>query len=429
MYAIILKDDKGVYIMICRKCGKDNPDTAQKCFFCGEDLETISNNNSINQNLYSNTMLNNNSDNDLGIFGVPEIQNNLGQSNLQLSNSKKEILFDYIEENKEKIVNNTVNTNAETQPNNLRKYNFSADNIQNINNSPNVRIDQNKLNEIGSVDKENELSENSVLNNVKSNTSSSMNKKKNGGKILFVLAVILVVVALILILIPILNKQGNRLDDINKNSKVNVDNSGDISGKVKISVNNISYEYDVYSNYYKNEGALNIKIELSRESEMLNAYMDLSSTKLNIYIPSQFIDLFGKTKSEEIQWIKYSIDFFNEIDIDNYKLAELFDENHFKYINDVNDTKHYRLLLDNKIFSSNNSVEYLDNVNLELYTNKNNFITRFATVISNIGESKSTIDVDIKFKEDNSSVVIIPKEALNTELTLQDYIENNKLEV
>ena len=117
------------------------------------------------------------------------------------------------------------------------------------------------------------------------------------------------------------------------------------------------------------------------------------------------------------------------MEIDNYKLAELFDENHFKYVNDVNDTKHYRLLLDNSIFASNNSIEYLDNLNLELYTNSNNYITRFATLISNIGDDNSSIDIDVKFGEDNSTSITIPQQALNTNLTLEEYIDNNKLEV
>ena len=342
--------------MICRKCGKENSDFSQKCYFCGDNLSTQSTLN--NQNVYSNTMQSSvntiNSNNNLNVFGVPGIQNNSNVNSIHPIVEKEEIKFDSpVVESSPVIHQNTYNlgqsfnsVNTINSTNNINNVGTIQANpqmqqgslINNVNpqgiNNNIVTSDNNVIKNEPIINQQTNLQTNNDAfeknNNIQSNVQvleqkavpSVSNKKTNNKKIsntLFIVAALLVVVALILIAIPILSKKTNRLEDINNNSKLNVNDNGEITGKLKIVHLNSNIEYDVKSNYYNNNGVYNIKLDLSLNNQLINSYIEVSSKSLNIYIPSEFIDLFGKTKSEETQWIKYSIDFINEIGINNIK--------------------------------------------------------------------------------------------------------------
>ena len=453
--------------MICKKCGKENPDNSQMCYFCGDNLylQRGVNNNQSTSNMQVQ-------DNNLNIFGVPLSQNmnNSQNQSIQQKNIIKfdnqsssqntqplnnqlgsEIIFDIPISNSSSnlngqnnnsaliqstdISNNTIDAQDSNDLYNLKLENVSDNSSMNSNtktaySSQNDSDVENNTNL--SSDKKESLNES--INNIAISTTTPQNnvsqvqlqKKPKKGNGLFILGIVLIIVAGILIALPFLMKEPNRLKSIENNSNLKLSENGEINGTIKINSSS-EEEYIVTSNYYKNNDVYNVKFELSKDDDIKNIYMSLSSKNLNIYIPSDFIDLFGSTKSDETQWINYSINFINEIDILNYKLAELFDSEHFKYVNDVNDTKHYRLLLDNQIFESNNINEYFYNRNLEIYANKDDFLSRFTITIDNIGESKSYLDIDIRFKEGSTSNVTIPSDVLSSALSLDSYIENNKI--
>ena len=418
--------------MICKRCGKENSDLANTCYFCGYNLAIQNNTNtaSTNNNFQANT-------NSLNIFGVQ--QNQSITSNVSSQNA--EIRFDTtpsqpvntqplpnqmtpISQNNFASLNNPIpdpisnvqNSQQNPMPNNnpipAQNYMNSSFVRNNINSAP---ISNNGLNNIG-------LNNSSIVSPIESNqTTSNIESvpKKKKGNTLFIVAAFLFVAAIVLIAIPFLTKGVDKIDDSN------ISNNNALKGEISITNTDMTQKYDVSSNYSKVEDYYNVKYELSSDEGSFNLYMEISKVGLNIYLPSEFIDLFGKTKSNESKWIKYSISFVKEINIDN-KLTELFDDSNFKYINDINDTKHYRLILDDKIYSVSSKEDFFNNKNLELYT-KDDSLTRFAILINNIGDKKTSINIDSNLYEDSSSKVVIPSNVSDNSLSLDLYIENNKI--
>lgn len=301
--------------------------------------------------------------------------------------------------------------------------------------------------------------DNLTINTLENETNTSNNEqnnsnKKNGnfsrGWALILLGGVLLVIAIVLLLVafnkPSYNESINAINSAINNLEDN--SSGTVQANLLMqSTDNISMNMSGTFKYAKvNDGyGFEISIDKSMLFDEFNIYFLIDKDYLKLYVKSNVIDMLGSTSSSLDTWLKYEMPMDDNIVLDEeliqYDLSSIFDKKHIKYVGKEGNLKHYQLIIDNNLiekvealnsdtneFARSNNITITDNVVLDVYLT-NNKLAKITLDLSNLldEESLSKIIFSMDFKDFNSTNISIPKEAINSFITLDEYMEEYKV--
>lgn len=366
--------------MLCKKCGAETTDNAKFCGYCGEVVETAQ---SVNESQNVETNVNN------GVNEPVINENDLGKT----------------------IVVEPINPEME-----------------------------NGVNE-------------PVMNqNVQAPTpTNDTNNKKGKSPVLVIVGIILAVAAIGLLVFAFTQKSSNPIEVLKK-SLANFENgyeSATIRASLSASASGTTLDFSATVRTQKideKKAKVHITVNPSLLFEEMNIYASVDEKEANTYFESTLIDMIGATSSLTPSWIKYSLkldEIMEEASVEeklkNYKLEDVIDENHFVYIDKVNNLNHYQLIIDqelvNKIEEINGEeiegVEELEKaIKIDFYISKSNEISKIELDMSDYLDDSvavSNLVLSLEIQDLNKTQVDIPSEALNTATDLESYIANNSM--
>lgn len=358
--------------MICKKCGTNIADTSKFCGYCGEKVELTKEESNTNTNL-----------------------------------TVEESLTD-------------VKVNEVIQP-------LPIDNLT-----------------INALENETNISPNEQKN------SNKKNRNFSNGWALILLGGVLLAIAIVLLLVafnkPSYNESIKALDSAINNLEDN--SSGTVQANLLMqSADNISINMSGTFKYAKvNDGyGFELSIDKSMLFDGFNIYSLIDKDYLKLYVKSNVIDMLGSTSSSLDTWLKYEMPMGDNVVLDEkliqYDLSSIFDKKHIKYVGKEGNLKHYQLIIDNNLiekietlnsdtneFARSNNITITDNIVLDVYLT-NNKLAKITLDLSNLidDESLSKIIFSMDFKDFNSTNISIPKEAINSFITLDEYMEEYKV--
>ncbi|MDO4962684.1 MAG: zinc ribbon domain-containing protein [bacterium] len=395
--------------MKCNNCGYDLDQNAKFCENCGSKIE--------NDNSVSDTLT--------------QKENLVQPEPLQNLNSNESVQENLTVDINEPVVDNGV-------------YNETVD--ISTNELPQPLHNQVNLNNL----------ESSNINN----TSTSSKKSSNLMIWIAVLIIALVTVVGVFLLIA-LNKNSNSIDVLKK-SIANLEEKSKDSGTVKLGVSassgdslNINLSGSV--KFQKSNDQYNLALLLDKSAFMdaVEVYSTFSKENVSLYLKSDLIDSLGYTASENSVWLNYIYNIENTVsggsenekakDVDIYSII---DNKHFKYIDEVNGVKHYSLIIDEELINKlaeelkklnieevssmedvSSQVKLEKPLNVEFYINKSNTLEKIEADVSGMldDESISKVILSMNFENLGSTIVSIPPEALNSNMDIMTYINENSM--
>lgn len=378
--------------MICKKCGANIADTAKFCGYCGNPIEQPQ--------------------------PVVDIQST--QNNTQV----------------EQVTEQGSNTNL----NNV-EFNNSVD-VQSI--------EQPVMNQV----------EQPIIENTIQGASGDNSKKTKGNAnklIPIIVGIVLILIALVLLFIAFNKSSNNSIAVLEKainNFEEKGKNSGTINANLLIgSGTSDTINLSATAKYSKTNDIYNLALILNESIlyDEMSIYSTISEKDITLYAKSSLIDMLGLTSSAEDMWLYYFIDLTEfaddnlESNNDDFDLSDIIDEKHFKYINKVDNLRHYELVIDddliNKIESkateeerqeiedslssiSNGEMNLTETYIIDFYIDDSNQLVKISMDLSDYMEDDeiSKVILSFEFMNLNSTTVEIPQDALSSQNDLETYI-------
>lgn len=434
--------------MVCKKCGANIADNSKFCGFCGNAVE-VATEPVINQeqptveekkqeNVEINTI--NTFDNvDLGeTIKIEPIQ--INEQNISEQTPISPVA------NNQEIINNSVSV---------------------VNNEPIMNNTvENQIPVNGTVVNNELMMNNSLENQVPVNgpmmqNNLNTNKKKNNKLIFIIGVVVLVIVAVVLLVLSFIKSSNNSISVLKKslaNMEERADESITVNGNLSLSTNTgDSFVFNLSSKVVEKDDKMDMQITLEKSLlfDEINAYATITEKEMKFYMQSSLIDMMGMTSSLDNKWIYYDFnldeleksedDNHLEEKLENMKLEDFIDEEHFVYVDEVNDLRHYELIIDQKLIDkikiklaelndedineSINSMEQLEKtIKIDFYINNKNELSKIELDMTEYledSEEISSIVLSIEFTGLNSTVVEIPNDAKNSNIDLETYTSSN----
>ena len=453
--------------MICKKCGANIADTSKFCGYCGTPVQDVPaptdvliqnplpniQQNVPNQNLQDNTTLNANS------VETPPINNLMGEVE-QLPNTVNLQTNTTVNTNPVETVVNPTNTNnlmgeVEQPPNSVNLQNNTSEPIFNqvspqSNLMQNPNIGNNTLSDV-QLSPMSDMTKTEVIQPLNQSQINEVppKKKKNNMLWIIILIAVLAIGAVVgtLVVLNANNKQDKPVVALQKslgNMKNKIENSATINANIQIeSATNDTFNLSANLKYAKISNGYNIAFTLNKSliSDEINIYSLANKENISLYVKSNVIDLLGLTKSEEDMWLNLNLPLdemeINSDDESEINIFDIIDENHVSLIDTVNGIRHYELKLDKQLIDNNKDkltdgqydslisiFDTSDSYSIDFYINSSNEIEKVSMEISNLGEDVdiSKVVLSIEFSDLNSTTVTIPQDALNSVLSIEDYI-------
>ena len=378
--------------MICKKCGANIADTAKFCGYCGNPIEQPQ--------------------------PVVDIQST--QNNTQV----------------EQVTEQGSNT--------------GLNNVE-FNNSVDVQsIEQPVMNQV-----EQPIIENTIQG---SSGNNSKKTKGNANKLIpIIVGIVLILIALVLLFIAFNKSSNNSIAVLEKainNFEEKGKNSGTINANLLIgSGTSDTINLSATAKYSKTNDIYNLALILNESIlyDEMSIYSTISEKDITLYAKSSLIDMLGLTSSAEDMWLYYFIDLTEfaddnlESNNDDFDLSDIIDEKHFKYINKVDNLRHYELVIDddliNKIESksteeerqkiedslssiSNGEMNLTETYIIDFYIDDSNQLVKISMDLSDYMEDDeiSKVILSFEFMNLNSTTVEIPQDALSSQNDLETYI-------
>ncbi len=452
--------------MICKKCGSNIADSSKFCGYCGTPVEKIPSVEQ-NQNIY---------------FDIAKQQ----ESNLQTEN------FDRVREpivNEESVkiepispinptidnLSNEVNKvdssiqTVDTQNSisqesmNPQFNNENALNNNNIINQPingeQLGVSQSFVNQmpVNMQEENKEVEPQSVQIEPLSNQPNK-NKKSNNKLIFLILGIVLVVAGLVVLLMTFFGKTSSSSIDVLNKALANIEQNANQSATVdaKILVENKtqdSMNFSATLKYQKINDNYNMNLVLNKSLlyDEINIYSKINDKDISFYIPSNIIDnLIGYTHSDNDIWLKDTeiLENLYKKQQNDLNLNDIIDEKHFVYVDSNNKIRHYKLIVDQELldkiesnykdvldeeFIDNEAFEQsnlIDSYEIDFYINSSDIIEKISMEINDfsLDEDISKIVLSLEFSNFNSTNVTIPDAALNSNVTIDEYVNTYSIQ-
>lgn len=396
--------------MLCKKCGSNIADTSKFCGYCGNPVEKV-------------------------MDSLNEVSNNI---NSEISNSylDKTTKIDPVIETKEAENFNT----GFISPIELE----SSNNVENKAYSYFDELKQNIMFE------QNSNIENPV------NTQKKEENNKKGNKVLFIILGIVLTLIAIIVVVLAFNKSTNTPINVLKKSLANLEEriGNSVTLDAKLSMATPTGETFNFSGTIKYEEKNDDReyVELSVNKSLffdeINAYAKVNDEEVTLYAKSTLVDMLGFTYSEKPIWIYFTDIVEDDIRDDSFddeeeiKFIDLIDENHFIFVEEINELMHYQLIIDKdlanimkqRISNINDQdikdmIESIENIKkpikVDFYINKYNELKKLEIDLTehldNVDEVSSMI-VSVEISGLNSTKVEIPIEAENSVMDLENYM-------
>lgn len=414
--------------MLCKKCGAVIEENSKFCGYCGNAVEgvfeTINNVQSTNveENKIDNVGLNiNNSVSNIDLGETikidpiqPDVQSMSHQSSAESALDQQEVVNDSISitNNQTMMGNNTVNP----------------------------------------------IQENS---SVMQNNVNNVSNKKNNKLIFIITGVALVLIAIVLLVFAFMKSSNTSISVLKKafaNLQERADNSVTVNGNLSLATTTgESFSFNLSSKVVEKDDKIDMQVTLEKSLlfEEMNVYATITEEEMTFYMQSSLIDMMGMTSSIDNKWIYYNLN-LDELEqteedkeleekIKDMKLEDFIDEEHFVFVDKVNDLRHYELIIDQKLIDNIksklselndedinetiSSMEELENtIKIDFYINDKDELSKIELDMTEYLEDTDDISsmvLSMEFTNLNSTVVEIPSDAKNSITDLETYMSSN----
>lgn len=307
------------------------------------------------------------------------------------------------------------------------------------------------------------LATNQVINQVQNNNASQNNtNNKKSNKLLFVISGVLLAIIAIVLVVMIFMKSTNNTVSVLEKAIYNLGVKGEDSLTIDAGLSfatttgeSISFSLTVKTEM-KDEERGNAQITLNKSlffNEM-NIYSTINEDEVTLYAESSLVDMLGFTSSLTPTWLYYRLTLdelaqeTEEVTGEEIELQDLIDEEHFKYVDEANELRHYVLVVDQKLIDtlkeklSNLEDEYIKDmldsmetlekaINIDFYINSSNELSKIeinmTEYLTEESEDISEFVLSVTFRDLNNTKVEIPSEVLNSNIDLETYINENTM--
>jgi len=302
---------------------------------------------------------------------------------------------------------------------------------------------------------------NQVVNQVQNNNvpqNNTNNKKSN--KLLFVIGgVLLAIVAIVLVVTAFMKSSNNPVSVLEKaiyNLGVKGEDSLTIDAGLSFATTtgeSFSFSLTVKTEMTGEESG-NVQMTLNKSLffDEMNIYSTVNKDEVTLYAESNVVDMLGFTSSLTPTWLYYRLPLdelaqeVEEVTGEEIRLQDLIDEEHFKYVDEANELRHYVLVVDQKLVDtlkeklSNlededikdmlDSMETLEKaINIDFYINSLNELSKIeinmTEYLNEESQDISEFVLSMTFRDLNNTKVEIPSEALDSNLDLETYMSEN----
>lgn len=294
-----------------------------------------------------------------------------------------------------------------------------------------------------------------VSTNGTNNNEQKSTKKKNEKMIFIILGVVLAVIAVVLVILAFNKTANSPIATLEKALEKFEDvESGTINVKLEmLSTTSDSMNLSATGKFAENNDNYDIALTVNKSmlTDEISLYSRANERELKLFVQSQIVDMLGFTSSDTNTWLNYTvnlselgIDDIDENDDTDLNLGKILDSKHFKYIDTQNNLKHYELVIDESLINKieaeakregldeslndiENTIDLTESIVVDFYIDKSNNLVRISIDLADYIEEAdfSSVLLSIEFSSLNNTKVIIPSEALNSDMNLEAYMELN----
>lgn len=414
--------------MLCKKCGAEIADASKFCGYCGNPVE-VSNETNVNPQPVNN------------VENIDLNQEDLGNT-IRIEPLQQEV-------NNEPNISSQINqSEVNVQP--VEMHNEPVEQIHSI--GPGLPeyeqqtvVPQSEMAMVSSVN----------VQPVIQPSPAEPNKKNNklmiiiGGVVLAVVAVISVILAfnflgndkpLTALKKAIANLQENGKNSATVNANVSIATSTGESMTLSATVKTVMKS--------DNEFDMQVTVNESLFFDEMNIYLTTTNQEIKMYLESTLIDMMGTTSSLTPTWVYYTMpleeimeefnSYESEMEID---IEELIDEKHFVFIDEVNELRHYQLIIDQELIDTMkakladiddedikemiDSMETLEEIiKVDFYITSSNEFSKIELDMTEYLEDTelSSFVIGIELKDLNNTKVEIPSDAEKATVDLETYM-------
>lgn len=287
---------------------------------------------------------------------------------------------------------------------------------------------------------------------------NTSNKKSNNLVAILIIVLIAVIIGVLGYFIFFKKNDNSYKKNIEvlETTMANLEKNGNESGTVKFNMalsikNSIDLDFNGFIKYTKNNNKydFNVGLEKSLFMDEINLYLVVTDKNMLIYIPTSIFKLIGYDVPSNTQWLKSNFN-YSDLGMDNIDfesksnttkkedLSKILSKNNIKYVGKSDGLKHYKIVLDKDLLNklsendkmSSDEIKEIEKMNLsiDLYIN-NNQIEKMVIDMSDAMKSQQ-VDVEkyiitISFEDLNKTNVVIPDEAKETTMTIDDVLGGN----
>lgn len=430
--------------MICKKCGTNLADTSKFCGYCGDKVEQSIELNNLNIELVN--LEENKSD---VVVENNNVQQEVNEVN-QIDDSKN--------------YDNEITQVIPPITDQISTSNFEnlTQEVQPVEQQSNEKISKEAFIDQSSHDEDIESVQ---LNETKQNYIEPVQEtKKNNTKWIFIILGIVLVTLVLVLLFIAFNKSSNSSISVLEKALNNFEEKSLNSGAIDVNILIESSTSDTMNlsasiKYAKNSDIYDLDIKLNKSLlyDEINLYSKVAQDKLTLYAKSSVIDMLGITSSSNDMWLYYIVDLTEMIleetqtSKKEINLSDIIDEQHFRYIDRVDNLNHYQFVIDNELLKKLD-IEKIYNMTdvttsigkqyiIDMYMNESDEIVKLSIDLTGFVDETdiSKVITTIEFINMNNTTVIIPQEALNSQIDLEtymstyaivgdDYTENNNMQ-
>lgn len=345
---------------------------------------------------------------------------------------------------------NTESVNIQSNESLEQQKNVEIDNIgQN-----NWRLSQVNDNSYKNIYDVNTLNTDNPVNQVDETKYNQPKQKKTNSFAFIIFGVILAAICVVLVYISF-NKTSNNSITVLEKTLANFykvsQNSGMVNAKISLSSDtgdNINLSASL--KYMRNNDSYDFALSLDKNilTDRIDIYSKLNANQISLFAKSSVIDLLGLTKSDNDVWVYYnylldeSMDelFEEDEDIDD-DLEDLIDNDHFVYVDEVDNLHHYKFIIDNNLLTKLKEKENMlgntdysfDDIDttldqtivIDFYITKSNELKRVSIDLTNLMDidNISNAILTVEFSDLGSLTQIIPNEALSATIDFESYLD------
>ena len=292
-----------------------------------------------------------------------------------------------------------------------------------------------------------------TMQQIETPVESNGPKKKSSKTLLFVLLGVVGVAVITLLVLFLLNFNKTTKSSISVlekalgNASERVQTSGTVVANVLVEDNNsTSINLSAAIKYQKANDKFNLQFSLDKSPffDEMNLYAIFDKEALSLYTKSSVVDMLLGTMSDTDSWLYYTLpltDIPFDIEFTNTEIDLSALEDNFKYVGKSGSSNHYTLTIDKSLLTKLESelpleeyeeeldkLDYFDGtLVIDLYINNSNEIEKISMDLSkylNNSEINKAI-VSIEFKDYNNTSVVVPNEALTSEIDLETYLQSS----